>query len=55
MDVLKEHTLSASIFIALGLGVFVRMIAKEKHRRDKNLLARLQAKAEAAEANGQSS
>lgn len=48
MNVLQDHTFAAAVILALGLGVFVRMVAKEKHRRDKHLLARLQAKAQAA-------
>ena len=49
MEILVTHPWTAAWVLALGLGVFVRMVAKEKHRRDKHLLARLQAKIESAE------
>ena len=49
MDWLWANPLTTLIILLLGVGVFVRLVAKEKHRRDKHLLARLQAKA--AEAN----
>jgi len=48
MDSLQEHPLLILTLLAVGLGIFIRLVAKEKHRRDKHLLARLQAKIESA-------
>lgn len=52
MDCLQQHPLAISFILLLGTGLFVRLVAKEKHRRDRHLLARLEDKL--AEAAGKS-
>ncbi len=44
MEYLQDHPLAVTLILLVGMSLFVRLVAKEKHRRDKHLLARLQAK-----------
>lgn len=54
--------ITTGLILAAGCGLFLRLVAKEKHRREKHLQMRLEekiqeqeerAKAQAAEAEGQ--